>query len=98
MNLALPSCPSVFVKPPNTVSPPVSPVHIPTCAQRDEMDYEVELAIVLSKTCKDVAEDQAMECVLGYTCANDLTARKVQDETTQWGYAKGKYLSTFWAY
>lgn len=55
------------------------------------MDYEVELAVVLSRDVKNVSEEEAGECVLGYTCANDLTARKVQEMTSQWGYCKGIY-------
>lgn len=56
------------------------------------MDYEVELAIVIGRTCRDLAADEALEHVLGWTCANDLTARKMQNKTTQWGYSKGGCL------
>jgi hypothetical protein len=57
------------------------------------MDYEVELAIVIGKPTKNVSEDEAMEHVLGYTIADDLTARKHQAVSSQWGYAKGGLLS-----
>ena len=53
------------------------------------MDYEVELAVILSKDTKNVSEEEAKGCVLGYMAANDLTARKVQEMTSQWGYSKG---------
>jgi 2-keto-4-pentenoate hydratase/2-oxohepta-3-ene-1,7-dioic acid hydratase in catechol pathway len=95
MGLSLPDVPSVFTKPPNTIAHPGQTVVIPPKAQNEEMDYEVELAIVLSKECKNVNEHDAMDYVLGYTCANDLTARKVQDTSSQWGYAKGQPLCAF---
>ena len=42
-------------------------------------DYEAELAIIMGKTCKDVSYDQALDCVMGYTIANDVSARCWQD-------------------
>lgn len=45
--------------------------------------------MVISNTCKDVDAIEALEYVLGYTVANDLTARDLQSETSQWGYCKG---------
>jgi 2-keto-4-pentenoate hydratase/2-oxohepta-3-ene-1,7-dioic acid hydratase in catechol pathway len=50
----------------------------------------VELAIIIGKESLNVKEEDALEHVLGYTCANDLTARKVQDTSTQWSFAKSK--------
>lgn len=90
MNLALPDVPSIFIKPPHAVTNPGQTVLIPSPAQDEQMDYEVELAIVLSKDSKNVTEEQAADHILGYTCANDLTARKVQDSSSQWSYAKGE--------
>jgi len=52
------------------------------------MDYEVELAILIGKDCKNASEQEALSYVVGYTCANDLTARKVQDTSSQWTFAK----------
>ena len=90
MGLPLPTVPSIFMKPQKTITDPNSTIRIPVCAQNDEMDCEVELAVVLSKFTKNVTEEEAMDHVLGYMVGNDLTARKVQDMTSQWGYSKGK--------
>ncbi|ORY26061.1 putative mitochondrion protein [Naematelia encephala] len=89
LNMPLPAVPSVFFKPSTSLANPSETIHIPLEAQNEEMDYEVELAIVLSRTCKDVSENEALSYVLGWTCANDLTARKVQATSSQWGYSKG---------
>ena len=56
-----------------------------------ELDYEGELCFVFSKDCKDVSEAEAMDCVLGYTVGNDLTARNyIPQEISgfQMGYGK----------
>jgi len=88
MKLSLPSVPSIFFKSRGTVQHPNKDVLIPTIAQNDEMDYEVELAILIGKDCKNASEENALDYVVGYTCANDLTARKVQDTSSQWTYSK----------
>lgn len=90
MGLPYPQVPVLFFKPPNTLADPISAIPIPKVAQDDEMDYEVELAIILGRDTKDVSEEDALGCVLGYTVANDLTARKHQTTSSQWGYAKGE--------
>ena len=53
------------------------------------VDGEVELAIVLNRECKDVDAAAAMDYVLGYTLANDVTCRDIQAGILQWGYCKG---------
>lgn len=95
MGLPLPTVPSIFMKPQKAIANPNSTIIIPACAQNDEVDYEVELAVVLSKYTKNVTEKEAMGHVLGYMVGNDLTARKVQDQTSQWGYSKGQSPPTF---
>lgn len=55
----------------------------------DEADYEVELAVIIGKRCKNVLVSEAADYVLGYSVANDVTARKHQNKTSQWSYAKG---------
>ncbi|EKD01719.1 hypothetical protein A1Q2_03956 [Trichosporon asahii var. asahii CBS 8904] len=89
LNQPLPSAPSVFFKPPTTIANPGEAIPVPRCAQHDEVDYEVELAVVLGRDCKNVAPDDAIDFILGWTCANDLTARRVQETSSQWGYSKG---------
>ncbi|MDX1544646.1 MAG: fumarylacetoacetate hydrolase family protein [Christiangramia sp.] len=68
----------------------------------EEFDYEVELGVVIGKTCKDVSVEEALDYVLGYCTANDLSCRDLQFKTPQWLLGKsldkflplGKYLVT----
>ena len=62
---------------------------LPSNVDYDEADYEVELAIVIGKLCKNVSVADASDYILGYSTANDVTARKHQEKTSQWSYAKG---------
>ncbi|OCF40570.1 hypothetical protein I317_05661 [Kwoniella heveanensis CBS 569] len=89
MGLPFPKVPALFYKPSTCLAHPSERIPVPVVCQRQEMDYEVELVIVIGKRCKDVTEGQALDYVLGWTVANDLTARKHQTESSQWGYAKG---------
>jgi 2-keto-4-pentenoate hydratase/2-oxohepta-3-ene-1,7-dioic acid hydratase in catechol pathway len=88
MKLSLPNVPSIFFKSRGTVQHPGKDVSVPPIAQNEEMDYEVELAILIGKDCKNSSAEEALSYVVGYTCANDLTARKVQDTSSQWTFAK----------
>lgn len=88
LNLAIPKVPEVFMKPSNCLHNPSDPIVLPQSAC-DAVDAEVELAVVIGKECKDVAAKDALEYVLGYTTANDITARDIQSQILQWGYCKG---------
>lgn len=88
LGLSPPDVPEVFFKPSTCLHSPVAPVCIPR-AVCEEIDGEVELAIVISKECKNVSTHEAMEYVLGYTLANDITSRRVQKASSQWSYCKG---------
>lgn len=88
MKLVLPTHPEIFMKGENTIHSPTEPVTLPKSAP-EQCDPEVELAIVIGKKCKDVTPAQAMEYVLGYMTANDMTARKIQGRGSQWGFSKG---------
>lgn len=89
----IPSIPLVFIKATTTVTGPGKPVILPSMAP-GEIDFEAELAIVIGKTCRRVGEDAALEYVLGYTCANDISARDCQlRQDSQW--ARGKSFDTF---
>ena len=48
-----------------------------TLLHSHQVDYEGELAVVIGRTCKNVSQDEALACVLGYTCANDVSARYI---------------------
>jgi 2-keto-4-pentenoate hydratase/2-oxohepta-3-ene-1,7-dioic acid hydratase in catechol pathway len=67
-----------------------APSIIPKCtAGEDSCDYESELVIVIGHAAKNVSEAEAMSYVLGYTAANDISARQSQFAQTQWCYSKG---------
>ncbi len=66
---------------------------IPLSAEAIEYDYEVELAVVMGKTAKHVSVDKALDYVLGYCNANDVSARDLQMRTSQW--LLGKTMDKF---
>lgn len=80
---------SVFLKASTCIASASEPIILPSNVDYDEADYEVELAVVIGKLCKNVTVSEAAGYVLGYSVANDVTARKHQDKTSQWSYAKG---------
>jgi len=80
----------MFYKSNQTITHPNAPVLVSKVAQREELDYEVELAIVIGRDCKDATVENAYDFVTGYTCANDITARKHQAESSQWSFSKSK--------
>ncbi|GAM40328.1 hypothetical protein TCE0_038f12598 [Talaromyces pinophilus] len=88
MKGTIPTVPEVFTKPSTTLIGPSDPIILPKIAP-DAVDLEVELAVVIGKDCKNVDAESAMDYVLGYTVANDLTCRDVQNGILQWGYCKG---------
>jgi len=88
----LPEYPVFFTKPPSTVIGPddAIPWH---GSVSTAIDWEVELAVIIGRQCRDVAEADAMAHVFGYTVANDVTARDLQRRHQQW--YKGKGLDGF---
>jgi 2-keto-4-pentenoate hydratase/2-oxohepta-3-ene-1,7-dioic acid hydratase in catechol pathway len=83
----VPSEPLLFLKPNTCVIGPGDPIVLPE--QSSEVHYEGELAVVIGRLCKDVPAQRAAEVILGYTCANDVTARDLQRTDAQWTRAKG---------
>jgi 2-keto-4-pentenoate hydratase/2-oxohepta-3-ene-1,7-dioic acid hydratase in catechol pathway len=83
----VPAEPLVFLAPNTSVVGPGDPVVLP--AWSEEVHYEGELAVVIGRICKDVPRERVDEVVLGYTCANDVTARDRQRSDGQWARAKG---------
>jgi 2-keto-4-pentenoate hydratase/2-oxohepta-3-ene-1,7-dioic acid hydratase in catechol pathway len=83
----VPAEPLVFLAPNTSVVGPGDPVVLP--AFSEEVHYEGELAVVIGRICKDVPRERVDEVVLGYTCANDVTARDRQRSDGQWARAKG---------
>jgi 2-keto-4-pentenoate hydratase/2-oxohepta-3-ene-1,7-dioic acid hydratase in catechol pathway len=83
----VPPEPMIFLKPSTAVIGPEGVIRLP--AQSVQVEHEAELAVVIGRLCKDVPQDRVPEVVLGYTCANDVTARDLQARDGQWGRAKG---------
>jgi 2-keto-4-pentenoate hydratase/2-oxohepta-3-ene-1,7-dioic acid hydratase in catechol pathway len=90
-----PEVPVLFVKGLNTVQNPGDPILIPTHLPSTEVDYECELAVVIGKACKNVTKARALEYVLGYTCANDVSARDWQIRRGGGQWSRGKFFDTF---
>lgn len=91
----IPHHPVLFMKSPAAVQNPGDPIVLPRHLRSDEVDYECELAVVIGKRCKNVAREAALDHVLGYTCANDVSARDWQGK---WGgsqWCRGKTFDTF---
>lgn len=94
-NAKIPEQPVLFMKSPAAVQHPGDPILLPTRLKSDTVDYECELAVVIGKTCKNVPRSQALDYVLGYTAANDVSARdwQIQRGGSQW--CRGKTFDTF---
>lgn len=91
----LPEFPIVFFKNLSALQHPGDPIELPTLGKSAEVDYECELAIVIGKPCKNVSQEDAFDYVLGYTAANDVSAR---DWQKKWGgsqWNRGKSFDTF---
>jgi 2-keto-4-pentenoate hydratase/2-oxohepta-3-ene-1,7-dioic acid hydratase in catechol pathway len=84
----VPKYPVVFAKLTSSLANPGDPIFLPIDAP-DEVDYEAELAVVIGKTARHVSIENALDHVLGYTCANDVSARDCQQRRDiQWMRAK----------
>ncbi|MCY2932258.1 MAG: fumarylacetoacetate hydrolase family protein [Planctomycetota bacterium] len=90
---AIPDRPLLFIKASTSVIAAGDPIVLPAMAP-DEVDYEAELAVVIGRAARDVAPDDALSYVLGYTCGNDVSARDCQKRLDrQW--ARAKSFDTF---
>jgi len=83
----VPSQPLIFLKPPSAVIGPGESVVCPP--QSAQVEHEAELAVVIGRRARRVPAADAWDHVLGYTCANDVTARDLQRSDGQWSRAKG---------
>lgn len=90
-----PERPVLFVKGINTLQHPGEPIWLPRALRSDEVDYECELAVVIGRTAKNVTREQALDHVLGYTCANDVSARDHQIRLGGGQWCRGKFFDTF---
>ncbi len=91
----IPERPILFVKGINTLAHPGDAILIPQHLRSDEVDYECELAVVIGKAAKNVTRANALSHVLGYTCANDVSARDHQIKLGGGQWCRGKFFDTF---
>jgi len=89
--LARTEVPLFFAKFRNSLTGPTSPILLPRVSR--QIDYEGELAVIIGTRCQDVSEQEALQYVAGYTIMNDVSARDLQMQTSQ--YIAGKALDTF---
>lgn len=89
--MGVPTIPVVFTKYSNTLIDFQQPVSLGKVGE--QFDYEVELGVVIGKKCKHVNKENALDYVLGYTVANDMSCRDLQFRSSQW--LMGKSLDTF---
>jgi 2-keto-4-pentenoate hydratase/2-oxohepta-3-ene-1,7-dioic acid hydratase in catechol pathway len=89
--MAIPPAPVLFAKYRNSLIGPYDTIVLPRVSE--QVDYEAELAVVIGRVCKDVAEQEALNYVAGYTIMDDVSARDLQLRTSQW--TAGKAIDTF---
>lgn len=91
-----PERPLIFMKPTTCAIGPGDPIRIPACCDpQGEVDYECELAVVIGRAARNVPVEQALGYVLGYTAANDVSARKWQLQLGGGQWIRGKSFDTF---
>jgi 2-keto-4-pentenoate hydratase/2-oxohepta-3-ene-1,7-dioic acid hydratase in catechol pathway len=91
VELPLPTAPLLFAKWPNALCGDGDEIVIPEfCTQ---VDYEAELGLVVGRAVRDVAPEDALACLAGVTCVNDVSARDCQFADGQW--TRGKSFDTF---
>ena len=91
---AIPERPVLFIKAANALNHPDDPIFIPKVAL-GQVDYECELAVIVGKSGKNIERRHALDHVLGYTCANDVSARRWQKEGGGKQWCRGKSFDTF---
>lgn len=91
----IPKWPVLFMKNPSAANDPGGPIVLPACSVGPEVDYEVELGVVIGRDAKNVSETSALEHVLGYTVCNDVSARRWQKHGGGGQWVRGKSFDTF---
>jgi 2-keto-4-pentenoate hydratase/2-oxohepta-3-ene-1,7-dioic acid hydratase in catechol pathway len=95
MNAKIPKFPILFLKNPSALLDPGAAIRIPRKLVSTQVDFEGELAIIIGKSCRNATRENALDHVLGYTVANDVSARDWQKD---WGgsqWCRGKSFDTF---
>lgn len=91
----IPAWPVLFMKNPAALQHPGAPIRLPRRLASHKVDYEAELAIVLARDCLNVSRQDARGAILGYTCANDVSARDWQREHGGGQWCRAKTFDTF---
>ena len=84
----------IFIKANSSVIGPEEMILLPHVGP-DQVDYEAELAVIIGRKAKNISREEALEYVLGYTCANDVSARDWQIEKQKKQWSRGKSFDTF---
>eukprot|EP00405_Crypthecodinium_cohnii_P043528 CAMPEP_0206568884 /NCGR_PEP_ID=MMETSP0325_2-20121206/26096_1 /ASSEMBLY_ACC=CAM_ASM_000347 /TAXON_ID=2866 /ORGANISM="Crypthecodinium cohnii, Strain Seligo" /LENGTH=267 /DNA_ID=CAMNT_0054072343 /DNA_START=64 /DNA_END=864 /DNA_ORIENTATION=+ len=93
--LSEPRFPIYFFKPPTSLCGHGDDIEIPSVCHPEEVDYEVELAVVIGKAAKNVTEAEALDYVSGYAVANDVSARRWQGKKGGGQWCRSKAFDTF---
>jgi len=86
-NLIPPDEPAIIIKPRSTLNGATSEIVCPSFVSK--LDYEIELALIIGKDCKNITEEQAKNAIFGYMILNDVSARDIQAKDKQFTRAKG---------
>jgi 2-keto-4-pentenoate hydratase/2-oxohepta-3-ene-1,7-dioic acid hydratase in catechol pathway len=92
--MSYPEQPILFLKATNSIAGPDAPIILPA-AGPDCVDYEAELAVIIGRKAKNIKPAEVMDCIFGYTCANDVSARDWQFDKQKGQWARGKSFDTF---
>jgi 2-keto-4-pentenoate hydratase/2-oxohepta-3-ene-1,7-dioic acid hydratase in catechol pathway len=87
LNTEVPKVPLLFFKPPSSLIGPGEVILLPP--QSDQVEHEGELAVIIGRQGRWVSPEESTQLILGYSIANDVTARDLQREDDQWTRAKG---------
>ncbi len=94
-NQPIPDFPILFMKNIGALQNPGDPIRIPQTLKCETVDYECELAVVIGKECINATLDNALDFVLGYTCAHDVSERHWQMKGGGGQWCRGKTFATF---
>ena len=86
-NLIPPDEPAIVIKPRSTLNGATSDIICPSFVSK--LDYEIELAVIIGRNCKNISEKEAKEVVFGYMILNDTSSRDIQAKDKQFTRAKG---------
>ncbi len=88
--MKIPEVPALFIKPRTAIADPhPAKITIPKFAQDGSSDYEAELAVVIGRPARDINAEDASKYILGYTAANDISARTAQMKSAMPTFSKG---------